>query len=338
MIDYLKTLSFANPWMLTLLVLPLLLGLWQVWQYRRIYPTFTLPILAGLQGHNRPVRGFIKKYLFVLRALGLAFLIVALARPQRSFREQNVDAEGIDIVLVMDISQSMEAMDFRPNRLEAAKEKARGFVAGRSNDRIGLVIFAGQSFTQSPLTTDMSVIKGLLGELSFDMLKEPGTAIGMGLATAVIRLKESDARSKVVVLLTDGDNNAGFVDPLTAAEAATQNDVRVYTIGVGKNGEAPFRVAIPFGGVGYRTVYQAVRLDEQLLQDIAEKTGGRYFNVRSNSALEQVYEEIDQLEKTRIQVTRITRRTEEFHWFLIIGGIFLLLEWILRYAVVRSIP
>ena len=168
------------------------------------------------------------------------------------------------------------------------------------------------------------------------MLKEPGTAIGMGLATAVIRLKDSDARSKVVILLTDGDNNSGFVAPLTAAEAAVQNGIRVYTIGVGKNGEAPFRLASPFGG--YRTVMQTVRLDEDLLKQVSEMTGGKYFNVRSNRSLEEVYQEIDQLEKTRIEVTRITRKTEEFHWFLMIGAILLLIEWILRYAVVRSIP
>jgi Ca-activated chloride channel homolog len=336
MFDYLQTLQFANPWLLTLLLLPLLFGLWQGWQYQRLYPTLTLPMLQGVKRHQRPLRGMIKKYLWVLRALAVVLLVVALARPQRRFAEENVNTEGIDIVLAMDISQSMEAMDFRPNRLEAAKEKAAAFVAERPNDRVGLVIFAGQSFTQSPLTTDHGVIDDLIENLNFDMLKEPGTAIGMGLATAVIRLKESKARSKVVVLLTDGDNNSGFIDPLTAADAAKQNNIRVYTIGVGKNGEAPYRMATPFGG--YRTVMQPVRLDEDLLKDIAQTTGGKYFNVRSNQGLERVYEEIDQLEKTRIEVTRVTRRTEEFHWFLIIGGILLLLEWTLRYAVVRSIP
>ena len=336
MIDYLKTLEFANPWLLTLLVLPLLMVGWHFWQYHRMYPTLTLPILKGLEKHRRPLRGYLKKYLFVWRALALVFLVIALARPQRAFREENVDTEGIDIVLAMDISQSMEARDFDPNRLESAKEQARAFVKGRENDRIGLVIFAGQSFTQSPLTTDHGVIQQLLAELDFDMLREPGTAIGMGLASAVIRLKDSDAASRVVVLLTDGDNNTGSIDPLTATQAAVQNGVRVYTIGVGKDGEAPFRMATPFGG--YRTVYQPVRLDEELLQSIAERTGGKYFNVRNNAALQEVYAEIDRLEKTRIEVTRITRRSEEFHWFLIIGGILLLIEWILRYAVVRSIP
>jgi Ca-activated chloride channel family protein len=336
MFDYLQTLQFANPWLLTLLVLPLLFGLWQWWQYRRLYPTLTLPILQGVKGHNRPLRGFIKKYLFVWRALAVALLVIALARPQRRFSEENVNTEGIDIVLVMDISQSMEAMDFRPNRLEAAKEKAAAFVSERPNDRVGLVIFSGQSFTQSPLTTDHGVILSLIKAVNFEMLKEPGTAIGMGLATAVIRLKESQARSKVVVLLTDGDNNSGFIDPITAADAAKQNDIRVYTIGVGKNGDAPYRMATPFGG--YRTVMQPVRLDEALLKDIATTTGGKYFNVRSNQGLEEVYDEIDRLEKTRIEVTQITRRTEEFHWFLIMAGILLMIEWILRYAVVRSIP
>lgn len=336
MMTFLNTLEFANPWLLILLAIPVLMIGWDFWQYRRLYPTLTLPILKGVEDHSRPVRGYIKRYLFVLRVLALAFLIVALARPQRSMQEENVDTEGIDIVLAMDISQSMEAMDFRPNRLESAKERAMEFVTGRENDRIGLVIFAGQSFTQSPLTTDKGVIQQLIAELDFSMLREPGTAIGMGLATSVIRLKDSDAQSKVVILLTDGDNNSGFVDPLTATEAAVQNGVRVYTIGVGKNGEAPFRMASRLGG--YRTVYQAVRLDEDLLRNIAEKTGGKYFNVRSNAALEEVYQEIDQLEKTRIEVTRITRKTEEFHWFLIIGGMLLLIEWILRYAVVRSIP
>ncbi|MDW3648062.1 MAG: VWA domain-containing protein [Bacteroidia bacterium] len=335
MMNFLQRIEFEHPEMLLLLALPLLYILWQIFRYKKLYPTLSLPILAGLEAHRKPFRGFLKKYLFIFRALAVVFMVVALARPRTSLNEENIETEGIDIILSLDISGSMNALDFRPDRLEAAKAKALEFITQRPNDRIGLVVFAGESYTQCPLTTDTAMVKKLLVEVQQGII-EDGTAIGMGLANAVLRLKESDAKSRVVILLTDGVNNSGQIDPNTAVETALQYGVRVYTIGVGSNGTAPFAMKTPFGQTVTRQV--EVELDETLLRSIAEKTGGKYFQARNNRALGDVYAEIDRLEKTRMQVTRTTRHTEEFHWFLIIGGIILLFEMILRYAIVRSIP
>lgn len=335
MTSFWNKITFANPWIFLLLIIPVLMILWQIWRYRYLYPTLRLPILEGVKSHARPVRGFIKKYLFVLRVLGISAFIVALARPQSSMSEEEINTEGIDIIISLDISGSMEALDFEPDRLGAAKEKAREFIEGRKNDRIGLVVFAGESFTQCPLTIDHPVLLDMLKTVRTGII-EQGTAIGMGLATAVIRLKESEAKSKVIILLTDGVNNSGFIDPLTAVTAAQEYGIRVYTIGVGKNGMAPFKVQDFFGNIQYQQ--QEVRIDEDLLKEIAERTGGKYFQATSNAALGNVYQEIDRLEKTRIEVTRLTNYTEEFYWFLIIGGLLFLLEMVLRYTVVRSIP
>jgi len=335
MINLLRRIEFEHPLLLLLLVLPVLYILWQILRYKQLYPSLDLPVLAGLQQHRKPFRGFLKKYLFIFRALAVSFLVIALARPRTSLNEENIETEGIDIVLSLDISGSMNALDFRPDRLQAAKTKALDFISQRPNDRIGLVVFAGESYTQCPLTTDTSMVKKLLREVQQGII-EDGTAIGMGLANAVLRLKESDAKSRVVILLTDGVNNSGQIDPNTAVETALQFGVRVYTIGVGSNGTAPFAMKTPFGQTVTRQV--EVELDEALLKNIAEKTGGKYFQAKNTQALGEVYAEIDRLEKTRMQVTRITRHTEEFHWFVIIGILILLLEIILRYTVVRSIP
>ena len=332
--EYWSHITFASPWVLGLLILPLAFVLWALLRDKQLYPTLRLPILAGVRTHARPWRGFIKKYLFVLRAIGMTLLIIALARPQTSFSEEEVSTEGIDIIIALDVSSSMLAADFKPNRLLAAKEKALEFIESRPNDRMGLVIFAGESFTQCPLTIDHVVIKRMLAEVKNGLI-EDGTAIGMGLATAVIRLRDSETMSKVVILLTDGVNNAGFIDPLTAVEAANEHKVRVYTVGVGKKGTAPFPVQT-MTGVQYRNM--EVEIDEDLLKQIAQRTGGKYFRAVDNEALGQVYDEIDRLEKSRIQVSRFTRKTEKFHLFLIIGGLLFLLELLLRYTVVRSIP
>ena len=333
---FLRQLEFANPALLGLLALPVLFIVWQIFRYKQLYPDLQLPILEGVKEHLRPARGMIKKYLFLFRVIALALLVLALARPRTSMSEEEIETDGIDIVMALDISGSMNALDFKPDRLEAAKQKALDFISERPHDRIGLVVFAGESFTQCPLTTDTSMVKKMLREIRQGLI-EDGTAIGMGLATAVLRLKESDAKSKVVILLTDGENNQGQIDPLTAAETAVQFGVRVYTIGVGSNGLAPFRDKNPFTGQVFQSMHP-VKLDEALLKEIANKTGGKYFQATNNAALSEVYSEIDRLEKTRMEVTRVTRYTENFHWFLIIGGIFLLLELVLRYTVVRSIP
>ncbi|MEM7655239.1 MAG: VWA domain-containing protein [Bacteroidota bacterium] len=330
-----KSLTFANPEALFLMVLPALFVLYRLWRYKHLYPTLQLPIVDALAGHTSPIRGFLKKYLFFLRTLVVSLIIIALARPQQTFNEEEIDTEGIDILLALDVSGSMSALDFKPNRLGAAKQKALEFIEGREHDRIGLVVFAGESFTQCPLTTDHGMLKKLLSEVEEGLL-EQGTAIGMGLSTSVIRLKDSDAESRVIILLTDGVNNAGFIDPLTAVEAAKQYDIRVYTIGVGKDGEAPFWAQNAFGQRFKQT--QEVKLDEELLEDIALQTGGKYYQATNTTALGKVYEEIDELEKTRIQVTRISRKSEEFHFFVILAGILLCLELIIRYAVVRHIP
>jgi Ca-activated chloride channel family protein len=329
-----EQLVFANPELLVLLVLPLLFGAWQWWRYQQLYPSLTLPILDGIKAYDRPVRGFVKKYLFVLRILAVGFLIVALARPQLVDTEEEINSEGIDIVLAMDISTSMLARDFQPNRMEAAKRKAAEFISNRPNDRIGLVVFARESFTQCPLTTDTTMIKSLLSEIR-DGLIEDGTAIGMGLGTAINRLKDSDAKSKVIILMTDGENNSGKIEPLTAVEAAKKFGIRVYTIGVGKRGMAPYKMQSPFG-VTYQN--QEVRIDEELLTEISKQTNGKYFRATNNQVLEQVYEEINQLETSLIQLTRLTRKSEVFYPFLIIGALLFLLELVLRYTLVRHIP
>ena len=327
-------ITFANPTAFFLFIIPVLFLVWYILKYKNLYPQLKLSTLKGLATMQASIRGALKNLLFVFRLLVVSFLVLALARPQSSLKEENITTEGIDIVLAMDISSSMLARDFEPNRLEAAKNVAIDFVDGRPNDRIGLVVFAGESFTQSPLTTDHMVVKKQLSELK-EGLVEDGTAIGMGLATSVTRLKESDAKSRVVILLTDGVNNSGFIDPVTAADAAIQFGVRAYTIGVGSEGEAPY----PFQ-MGNRTVYQnvEVKIDEELLQEIADKTGGQYFRATDNESLRRIYEEIDKLEKTKIEIASIQRLSEEFHPFLFFAGLFLLLEILLRYTILRSIP
>lgn len=268
-----------------------------------------------------------------LIALSLLPLVTALARPQLPLSKQEISTEAIDIVLALDISSSMLAEDFKPNRLEAAKEKAKTFVRSRSADRIGLVVFAGESFTQCPITADHRVLTNLMADIESGAVKD-GTAIGMGLATAVDRLKQSQAKSKVVVLLTDGVNNSGFIDPRTAAEIAREFGVRVYTIGVGSRGTAPYPVKTPMGK-SYRRM--EVEIDEELLQEIARQTNGRYFRATDQRSLGKIYEEIDQLEKTRINVSNITRYSEEYRPLvkLFLGMMALGLAW--RYVFFRTL-
>lgn len=270
-----------------------------------------------------------------LRALALAAFVVALARPQTTISSENVLTEGIDIVLVLDVSSSMLAEDLEPNRLEAAKIVAAEFVAGRRNDRVGLVAFAGQAFTQAPLTFDLGVVRGLVGELDAGMI-EDGTAVGMGLATAVKRLEASQAESKVVVLLTDGRSNRGEIGPITAAQMAQALGVRVYTIGAGSRGTARVPVQDPLGGTRYANM--RVDIDEPTLREVAEITGGRYFRATDTESLAAIYEEIDELERTEVEVENFTRYAEEFPIPLGVGFLLLMAELTLSQTVLRKLP
>jgi Ca-activated chloride channel family protein len=326
--------TFANPeYFYLLLFLPLMIY-WYWKKQKQQLVELQVSTIKVFQSVPRSWRQRFRHVLFLLRVLTVIFLIISLARPQSTSKGENVSTEGIDIVLVNDISGSMLAEDFRPNRIEAAKKTAIDFIDGRLTDRIALVIFSGESFTQCPLTLDHAVLKSLLSEIKSGMI-EDGTAIGMGLATAVSRLKDSKAKSKVIVLLTDGINNRGFIDPVTAAGIAQQFGIRVYTIGVGTIGMAPYPVQTPFG-----TQYQnvPVEIDEKLLQQIADQTGGKYYRATDNKKLKAIYDEIDRLEKTKIEVTQFRRHKEEYYTAAMFAGIFLLLELIFGQTIFRKIP
>lgn len=271
---------------------------------------------------------------FILRMLALALLIMVLARPQTTNSWQNSEMEGIDIMLAIDVSTSMLAEDLKPNRLEAAKQVAAEFINGRPNDNIGITLFAGESFTQCPLTVDHTVLLNLIKDVQCGFI-EDGTAIGMGIANAVSRLKESKAKSKVVITLTDGTNNSGDISPLTAAEIAKSFGIRVYTIGVGTNGMAPYPYQVG-GTVQY--VNLPVEIDEKMLSEIASITQGNYFRATSNSKLEEVYQEIDKLEKTKLNVRQFSKRDEKYEWFALAALLCVLLEILLRNSILKKIP
>ena len=330
-----ENINFVNPGLLILLGLLPILGFWYFFNYKKRYPTITMSSLESVKGMNA-WRGKLRAILPILRALAFATFIIALARPQLTLKEQEIKAEGIDIALVMDLSSSMLAQDFKPDRLEVSKLVAANFIDKRQHDRISLAVFAGEAFTQCPLTTDHRVLKEFLAGLKCGVLDD-GTAIGMGLATAVNRLKDSEAKSKVVILLTDGDNNAGYIQPMTAAEIAKEFDIKVYTIGVGSRGQALTPVRRNSNGQ-YIFGLANVQIDEQLLNKIAASTNGKYFRATDEESLLQIYSDIDRLEKTEIEITTIKRYSEEFHRFVILGIIFLLFEFLLRYTVLRSIP
>ncbi|NNC95548.1 MAG: VWA domain-containing protein [Chitinophagales bacterium] len=332
----LNDMQFKNPEAFYLLIVPALLILWHIWRYSRYFPSIKLSNLNYLNTKGRPLRAYIKSALPALRILAMVCLILAIARPQSTLKKENISTEGIDITIIMDVSTSMLAKDFKPNRLDASKEVASDFISNRPDDRVGLVVFAGESFTQCPITTDHSVVQKQLKEISNGFI-EDGTAIGMGLATSVSRLKDSKAISKVAILLTDGVNNSGFIDPLTAAETAIQFGVRVYTIGVGSKGKAlsPVRQWSD-GRLEYD--YIDVEIDEALLQDIAQQTGGQYFRATDKEALIEIYNEIDQLEKTKIKTASFTKKSEEFFPFAALAGLLIFFELLLKYMLLRSIP
>jgi Ca-activated chloride channel family protein len=327
-------MEFAYPGFLYALFLVPLMVFWYIWRGRRGTSAMTLPGFENLE-EGGTSRIWLRHVLFVLRTLVVALLVVVLARPQSSNRWEQVSTEGIDIVLCMDVSGSMKAMDFRPNRLEASKNVGIEFVNARENDRFGLVVFAGESFTQCPMTTDRAVVVNFLKDIDFGVI-EDGTAIGMGLATAVNRIKDSKAVSKVIILLTDGVNNRGDIGPVTAAELAASFGIRVYTIGVGSQGNAPVPVQDAFG----RTVTRSmpVEIDEDVLRKIAEGTGGRYFRATDNHKLREIYQQIDTMEKTRMDVKQFSKKKEEYFPFLLAAMLILLFEILLRYTLFRTIP
>lgn len=317
---------YANPKLLYLLLLiPALVG-WYIYRLHKSRAALVISTVKHLDSTGKSVKVYLRHLPFALRMLALALAIIALARPQSTNIQRNVTTEGIDIVLSLDVSGSMLARDFKPDRLEAAKSLGINFISGRANDRIGLVIFAGESFTLCPLTTDRATLINQFKAVDIGVL-EDGTAIGSGLATAISRLKDSDAKSKVIILLTDGVNNRGEIAPMTAAEMAKTFSIRVYTIGVGTYGTAPYPVQTPFG-----TRYQDVQveIDEDLLKGIAQMTGGEYFRATNNKALEQVYQKIDQLEKSKIEVNEYAKREEKYRGWLLAAFILLLLEFVLR--------
>ena len=326
-------MTFASPGYLFLLLLLVPIVGWYVWKLRKTQASVQLSSTVSLQSQAKSVRVWMIHIPFVLRVAAVLLLSLALARPQLSNRWQSESTEGIDIMMALDISGTMLGEDLKPNRLEAAKAVATEFVLSRPNDQIGLVVFAGESFTQCPLTVDHAVLVNLFNSVKFGMI-EDGTAIGLGLANAVNRMKDSQTKSKVVILLTDGSNNRGDIDPQTAAEIAKTFGIRVYAIGVGSYSD---QVRVPIHtpyGIQYGTM--SSEFDETTLRKIAQMTGGEYFRATDNNSLRAIYQQIDQLEKTKIRVREYSKRTEHFMPFLMAALVCLLLEAIIRYFVLRT--
>ncbi|MBG0782252.1 MAG: VWA domain-containing protein [Bacteroidales bacterium] len=326
-------MTFANPELLYLLLIIPAAIVWYVFRTNKQQAFLQFSDTSAMADLAKNWKVIFRHSLFALRWMAIGLIIIALARPQTSSSSQNMTIEGIDIVMALDVSGSMLARDLKPDRLEASKAVASSFIKDRPNDRIGLVIFSGETFTQVPLTTDHSILLNMFKDIKSGMI-EDGTAIGDGLATAVTRLKDSRAISKVVILLTDGVNNAGSVDPMTAAEIAKVFGVRVYTIGVGSFGTAPYPVQTPFG-IQLRDM--KVEIDEDLLQNIATQTDGRYFRATTNQKLEDIYAEIDKLERSKIEVTEFKRKHEEFLPLVLLAFGLLLAEFLLRQTIFKSV-
>ncbi len=330
----LTNIEFANPEFLYLLLVLPLMGLWYWYKLGRSHADLQVSSTESFIQNHKSIKQYLYHILFAFRLLIIGLLIFVLARPQSSLSRKDVTIKGIDIVISLDVSGSMLAQDLKPDRLEAAKNVAMDFIDGRPNDRVGLVIFSGETFTQSPLTTDHRVINNLFKDIKSGMI-EDGTAIGDGLATSVNRLKKSEAISKVVILITDGINNAGSLDPVSAAEIAKLYGVRIYTIGVGSMGTAPYPVQTPFG-IRYQNM--EVKIDEALLQEVAKMTDGRYFRATSNRKLKEIYREIDQLEKSKIDVTEFRKKNEEFLPLVLCALIFFVTEFLFRNTIFRTLP
>jgi len=330
--DYFENITFAQPQFFFLFILVALIAGWKIFKKNQ-QATVNVSTVSGIENISSWKNVFVNTP-FVLRLLALSCIIVALARPQTKNDEQLTEGEGVDIVLCIDVSGSMTAQDFTPNRMEAAKKVAEDFVDQRETDRIGIVIFSGESFTQCPLTTDHAVLKSQIEQIRNGLL-EDGTAIGSGLATSVDRLRNSTAKSKVVILLTDGINNGGLIDPATAKEIAKAFQIKVYTIGVGTDGYAPTPVSTPMGVVMQN---EKVAIDEKLLMNIAAETGGKYFRAKDNRGLKNIYNEIDKLEKSKVQVTTFHRYSEKFYPFVFAALFLIFLELVLRFTVFRKFP
>ena len=331
--DWFTDIEFAQPYQFMLLGLVPIMLLWYISSYQKKQSSMMISGTAPLSGLSS-WKTSMRHLPFALRMLALVCLIVALARPQKRNDEEMVSGEGVDIILCVDVSGSMLAQDLTPNRLEAAKNVAANFVDSRPTDRIGLVIFSGESFTLTPITTDKAVLKTQIFSVRSGLL-EDGTAIGSGLATSVDRLRSSKSKSKVVILLTDGENNGGMIDPNTAKEIAKSIGVRVYTIGIGTEGYAPVPVQTIGGIVMQR---EKVNIDEKLLKQIAGETGGKYFRAKDNEGLINIYAEIDKLEKSRIDVTALRRYSEKFFPFALAAAVLIFLELFLRMTTFRKFP
>lgn len=332
-------MTFANIEYLFLLPLIIPYIIWYVLRHKKSEPAMRVSDTHMYLYAPKSYKHYLLHVPFILRVLTLVMIVLVLARPQTSGSWKNTEVEGIDIMLAVDVSSSMLAEDLKPNRLEAAKQVASEFIAGRPNDNIGLTIFAAEAYTQCPMTTDHAVLMNLFNSIRSDItlkgMLEDGTAVGMGIANAVSRLKDSKAKSKVVILLTDGTNNKGDISPLMAADIAKTFGIRVYTIGVGTNGMAPYPVPVA-GGVEYLNV--PVEIDGKTLAEIAEKTDGAFYRATDNKKLQQVYQDIDKLEKTKLNVKQYSKKYEAYSIFAFVAALSLLLEMLLRTTVLKKIP
>ena len=328
-------MTFANPKLLWLLAVLLPMAAWYVYRAMKGGATLRIPTVDSFAGYSKTFKYYLRHLPFVMLCAAVSLLIVALARPQSTESGSSSKTQGIDIVMALDISGSMLARDFLPDRIAAAKEVAANFINDRRGDRIGLVVFAGESFTQSPLTTDKATLLNLLGKVKTGMI-EDGTAIGSGLATSVNRLRESDAKSKVIILLTDGVNNTGRIAPMTAAEIAKSLGIKVYTVGVGTRGQAPYPGRDMWGNTVMVNV--PVEIDEQMLTDIAAMTGGQYFRATDKKSLQAIYDNINQLEKSTIDTNEYTIYNEHYGSFALWALIILAAEFLLRALYLRQIP
>ncbi|WP_395077179.1 VWA domain-containing protein [Flavobacterium sp.] len=331
-----SNITFANPEFFWLFLLIPLAIVWYFFKKNEEKPTLKISSLKGFKATSSLLPK-LKPILFVFRIVTLSALILAMARPRTvDVTNKNNITKGIDIVIASDVSGSMLAKDLKPNRMEALKDVAANFVEARVNDRIGIVVYAAEAYTKTPVTSDKAVVLEAINSIQYDNVLQDGTAIGMGLATAVNRLKDSKAKSKVIILMTDGVNNAGFLEPISAAEIAVEYGIKVYTIGIGTNGNAMFPYAYAPNGKGFLFKMMPVQIDELLMKDIAKKTGGKYFRAQNNSSLESIYKEINKLETTEVEELKFVNYDEKFRPLVLLAGLLLLIEIILRNTIFKS--